>query len=596
MTVDLIVSVFFVLAISLQCLVAGRCLMWRLGLSAAPHDEIFQQNVWLFLALALGAGWALDILVLTFLGAIGRLHPSTLVIAILMISGLLYRRMDWCGIVAASISRLSGLAMLIGIVATLLFALRVPGHFDDTLYHLPLSRHYAEAGNLALMPYVRFPLFPQNGDLWMSLGYLFFGSTTKSVLIAQLLATWPLIVTGLGLVGVAQWLIGAAWPGFVAFALLFGRQPVKESLGFAYIDIAFMGFCWLAVLALALSLAYENNRTAWRRPMLWLAALMAGLALGTKLFAVVFVFLLWLGLAARKDWRGGSLYAVLVFLTGGFWYLRSWWISGDPIHPAGGSLFGHFLWNADDLLAQHAEQGTHGYPKSLAYIWPVLKKNGVLLFAAIPFALIFWQRMNAAIRLMLGVTGGYFFFWFYVTQVDRYLAPVLPMGLILVFWVLAQIGRRMAPHQVQWQKSAWGLIGAGLVSVVAMSVPLLWSIKQVRMEMPNWQSALNAKPGYALIMKANSLAQTNGARFLNLGFEELTYFYDGVAIGDWFGPGRYSQFANLDDPALVQRQAKALNADILVVNTRRFPINQDAYRQRFNIQIINDDGLVMTLR
>lgn len=596
MTADLTFSVLFVLVVTLQCLITGRGLMGRLGL-LAPAYEVLQKNTWLGLALALGAGWAVDILALSCLGAAGWLNAPMLVTTLFLITGFLCRRGDWHGFgVSDAISRLSGVAMLIGLVASLLFALRVPGHFDDTLYHLPLSRHYAEAGSLALMPYVRFPLFPQNGDLWMSLGYLFFGNTTKSVLIAQLLATWPLFVSGLCLVGAAQWLIGATWPGFVSFALLFGRQPVKESLGFAYIDISFMGFCWLAVLTVALSLAYETDRRIWRRPILWLAALMAGLALGTKLFAVVFVFLLWLGLAARKDWRASLIYAVLILLTGGFWYLRSWLISGDPIHPAGGSWFGYFLWNADDLLAQHAEQATHGYPKSLAYLWPVLKKTGVLLFVPIPLALIFWQRMSVAIRLMLGVTAVYFLFWFYVTQVDRYLAPVLPMGLILVFWTFAQVGQRIFRRPYAWQKNAWGMAGAGLVSIGAMSIPLSWSIEQFQSEVPIWKTIFNAKPGYTLIMDANALAQEHGRRFLNLGFEELTYFYDGVAIGDWFGPGRYSQFESLKDPALLKRKAGEYQAQIMVINTHRFPINMDAYRELFDIHVINDVGVVMVVR
>lgn len=596
MTSDLIFSVLFVLVVTLQCLVTGRGLMGQLGLFSPAYD-VLQKNTWLGLALALGAGWAVDILALTCLGAAGWLNALMLVTTLLLITGFLCRRVDWHRLgVSDAISRLPGVAMLIGLVATLLFALRVPGHFDDTLYHLLLSRHYAETGSLALMPYVRFPLFPQNGDLWMSLGYLFFGNTTKSVLIAQLLATWPLFVSGLGLVGAAQWLISATWPGFVSFALLFGRQPVKESLGFAYIDISFMGFCWLAVLTVALSLAYETDRRIWRRPMLWLAALMAGLALGTKLFAVVFVFLLWLGLAVRKDWRGCLVYAVLVLLTGGFWYLRSWLISGDPVHPAGGFWFGHFLWNAQDLLAQHAEQGTHGYPKSLAYVWPALKKTGVVIFAAIPLALIFWLRMNGALRLMLGVSVGYFTFWFCVTQVDRYLAPILPMGFILVFWILAQIAQTIAQYFYAWQSKTWGLSGAGIVSIGAMSIPLLWAVEQLRIEIPNWQTILNAKPGYMLIMDANALAQEHGRRFLNLGFEELTYFYDGVAIGDWFGPGRYSQFEDLQDPALLRRKVSEYQAQIMVINTNRFPINMDAYGQLFDIRRTNEAGVVMTVR
>ena len=55
-----------------------------------------------------------------------------------------------------------------------------------------------------------------------------------------------------------------------------------------------------------------------------------------------------------------AAFALAAAVLGGGWYARSFWISGDPISPAGGPWFGYFLWNADDLAGQAAEQAAYG--------------------------------------------------------------------------------------------------------------------------------------------------------------------------------------------------------------------------------------------
>src|SRR5690606_36499268 len=156
-----------------------------------------------------------------------------------------------------------------------------PGHFDDTMYQLPLARHYLEHQRIALHEYLRFPLFPQNINLLFVLGLMLDG-----VLLAQGFASLPLFIIAVGLVGASIWMLGTSTVGIFAGALLFIIGPIKRTLGFAYVDNGLAMFCWAATLAFLL---FDNERQQRKTALCWaaLAGLMAGAAAGSKYFGVV---------------------------------------------------------------------------------------------------------------------------------------------------------------------------------------------------------------------------------------------------------------------------------------------------------------------
>src|SRR5690554_2295916 len=139
-----------------------------------------------------------------------------------------------------------------------------PGHWDDTMYQLPLARHYVEHQAIVLHEYVRFPLFPQNMNLLFALG-LMLGDTFSPVathadelwrfgapeVFAQLFATLPLFVIALGMWGASLRYMNSGAPGLLAALTLFMIGPVKSTLGFAYVDNGLAMYCWAAALAVA---------------------------------------------------------------------------------------------------------------------------------------------------------------------------------------------------------------------------------------------------------------------------------------------------------------------------------------------------------
>jgi len=161
---------------------------------------------------------------------------------------------------------------------------------------------------------------------------------------------------------------------------------------------------------------------------------MAGMAMGTKYFGIVLVSLtaLWL-LVVRRDWRALLVYGGTALIFGSWWYIRAWVVSGDPIHPLGGNIFGYFLWDARDLeefvsAGRHLRRETSsGVIEAIRTFWTFIEQAGLGVFALVPLSLIYWRRLGPGLTLILAVTLSYFGFWVYATRVPD-ISPRL-MGL-----------------------------------------------------------------------------------------------------------------------------------------------------------------------
>lgn len=486
-------------------------------------------------------------------------------------------------------------------------SLHPPGHWDDTMYQLPLARHYVEQQAIVLDEYVRFPLFPQNFNLLFSLGMMVGDAVQGGAglasaesrlwhfgapeVFAQVFATLPLFIMALGMWGASHRYLGSGIPGLLAGLTLFMIGPIKSTLGFAYIDNGLAMFCMAAALAAAYMAergtrapakanladaagAYSSSNadtaavnaeantdasarsSRLRVALTLLAGLMAGGACGTKYFGVVMAVVVGIAIVAivficerqpaARDMRpvsarrpfhralqAAALYAAAVLMAGIAWYVRSAFISGDPIHPAGARFFGFFLWNEGDLAFQHAEQAQYGVRRNPVMFPIALLEAGVLLWLP-AFVGLFLRRVPAPVRVLQAVFLGYMLFWFFVTQVPRYLAPVYGLGGLLTFYALYRAWL-WARRRSQLRNAAWPAV---IMLVLSLTYTAERSIKYGR-EFAHPEPLLAAKPGYALYQQANAHIREFGPRLVQVGFEGGAYFFQRTVIGDWFGPGRY---------------------------------------------------------
>ncbi len=205
----------------------------------------------------------------------------------------------------------------------------------DTLwYHMPVAARFAQQGAITPLHFIDpgidigsvIPFYPANGELVHTFGILVVGNDFLSVLLnlgwltLALLAAWcvgrPYGVAPITLTGCAALMVA---PGLVA------TQP-----GGAYTDVT-----GLALVTSAAALLVNGERHPGQSAATGIAALAAGLALGTKFTFVAPVVALtvgvWFVTPRGLRVRTGLWWAGLALLTGGFWYGRNVEAIGNPL-------------------------------------------------------------------------------------------------------------------------------------------------------------------------------------------------------------------------------------------------------------------------
>jgi hypothetical protein len=459
-----------------------------------------------------------------------------------------------------------------------------------------------ENQGIVLNEYLRFPLVPQNMQMLFALGLMTGGDAA-----AQGMATVPIFIMSVGLIGCGLWLLGSTLPGFLSVLLLLCLPAIRETLGYAYIDDGLALFSWGATLALAV---WASAGARSRRALI-IAGMLAGGAAGTKIFGGVLALLLGLYLLlVRRDWRSSLTYAIATTVFGSWWYVRSTILSGDPIHPMGGNIFGYFLWNAADLLNQHQTDSSYVVEKNLPDLWPAFGKAGALLWGLAFLSGIYAKRKNNDIRIFYGVFVIYFLFWFLVTRVERYLAPVFAVASFLSAYLLyrAALGRVLGTLT---STRAW--LGnpqfPAALSLVVLLPAAAYLYMRVEYAVAKWSETLHKRTGYALFEQANKLSPSFGHKLVQVGFENDIYFFDGAVIGDWFGPARYStmmtcsinfshsaHFCQMIPPLELIKLMNGYNSRMVAINTKRVTVDVLAYEKYFDVNKETADGVLLTLR
>ncbi len=604
------------------CLFIGAALNARLSL----WKEIIgpQNNAYLKIFFSIASGLCVTLAFLFLLGEIGILNIYAVVIcAVLTLAlsfvsifdqpgfslfGDLFARAEK-NIAPTLIETLSILILFIVVTGA---SIRAMGYWDDTMYHLPLARYYVEHQAIGLKEYLRFPLFPQNMDLLFALGLMLDGD-----LLAQGLATVPVFIAAIGLLGVSRWLLSSALPGYLSIGLFLSLPLVWIHLGFAYIENGLALFCWAATVAVAIW--ESSNRKSWK--WLALAGALAGCAAGTKYFGGAFASILWLYiLISRKSWKESMIFALAVFAFGSWWYIRSALISGDPIHPVGARIFGYFLWNEGDYAYQQQEQSRFGVPKNILNLWAALQAVKVEVFALAFLFIAFLKRADKAFKLFYAVFVVYIVFWFFATQVERYLAPITFVGCFLSVAFVVRLAKRSGQSFSSLFRHSYcvrtalfysvrSTIGTGTCLILLAAAAIYQHAVLLPKTFATWETVLLNRPGYPLFRQANALIPSKGDRLVQIGFENGIYFYNGTVIGDWYGPGRYSSLMicsprfvrNANTCALIPAAEmadtmKTFNSRLLAVNGSFVSIDIDDYKKRFDIVKAYHRNYLLALR
>lgn len=229
--------------------------------------------------------------------------------------------------------------------------------FDTMQYHMPFAAGFAQSGSITALHYFD-PTYlswfdPANAELVHAEGILLVGRDIVS----------PLMNLGwLALALLAAWCIGKpyrrGWLSVLATgSLLLAPIFLIRQPGQAMTDTpaAALLLASGALLVAALDSREEGDRIRPELvPYVVVAALAAGLALGTKANLLPEVFVLAVGAVIitvpGTKLRVGAIWATAILLTAGVWYIRNLVVTGNPL-PWFGFHFGPLSLPATDQIA-----------------------------------------------------------------------------------------------------------------------------------------------------------------------------------------------------------------------------------------------------
>jgi hypothetical protein len=590
MVEEILRTSLFALLFFLHITAVGLAASSGAGLPEQPDAKVNASGTLFSIAVALG--FVIDLTLASALAFLGLLNVPAVVIVVVLSSAMAFvllvirRRMS-----EFVLPKADSLFLLLLLVVTVASAFSVPGRFGDDLeYHLPAARIVAAHHGLTVAPFLRFPLFPQSMEVLFAVGMM-----TAGVAGAQFVASLPFAIICVGLLAVSRMLFGSIAPGLLAILGTISLPFVRGIFGCANVDLALGLCCFYALVALLVA-----DRSG-SRPWIILAGVFAGASCAIKYFGLPFAALLMLYVAARRRSFSDVLaFGLAASLIGGAWYVRNWAISGDPLHPVLGNLFGHYLWNADDLARQAVEQRwlSDGRSGTLALIMRPKALVAIFLLALLTSVT---RRLRPELLGLTLIILAYCTLWLPTTKVLRYLLPVLP-AVALMFGAAA------------WRGSLWVLERAGkgplanagdrtisAVSIALATVAAIFAVTHARDDLMHRNQLLSALPGYGAFTLASRLRPALGNRMVQLGFGKATYFFTGETIGNWFGPGRYAQMmrcprrsrCEVVEPNQMRRLLYRFKAQMVTVDSREYAFNEAAYMQDFNIVYRGRDGSVL---
>ena len=213
---------------------------------------------------------------------------------------------------------------------------------DDLSYHATFAAHCISEKTLNIVPYIYHCYYPFNAETMSMWFVLPFGSDGFASLSGVL---WMCIIILSGL-SICSTVGCPKYTAAIICVLLFSSQICKEWMrAFSSVDLATAAMTLAAAAIVIDGYSYDGQG---KRHGLFAAGLFAGYALGCKVsFApasvVMFVWIALYNAGKEKIMsrcRSATALAAGVLLTGSFWYIRNYVLTGNPIFPAEVGPFG----------------------------------------------------------------------------------------------------------------------------------------------------------------------------------------------------------------------------------------------------------------
>jgi len=284
------------------------------------------------------------------------------------------------------------------------------------------------------------------------------------------------------------------------------------------------------------------------------------------------------------------LYVAVCFLAPCvYWYARNLILTGDPLNPIGGRIFGFSNWNADDYALQFEDLKNRS-------AWP-----GFVLWAALVVPFLSTFRNTQSMRHAMVFAAYSVVIWIVTSHYPRYLMPAFPVLALLAasgwHWLGLQGQNAIRGVSKMWtpgpRLASTGGFSLVVIVCFASSFHIATSWRKIAPTDSIRNEILENKiAGYQML---SDLKIHPVGRIYQFGIGEFKYYAPNPIWGDYFGPWRYSDFAPLE-PAQLARSLKTHDFGHMLVHAGLFP--EIASRPGFNdyFKEIRSDGAVKLYR
>ena len=379
-------------------------------------------------------------------------------------------------------------------------AILPPAEYDVREYHLQAPKEWWLAGSIDFMPHNIYANMPMAAEIqslaammiWNLLGLdpsedvWWWGALSGKVLLASYAVLMATLVAGAtrlfaASIGIAEAnaVTAARWSRVLA--LSFPAIVEGASLGLNESAIACNFSAGLLILATAKCSKDEPANPSDFLQITALVALAAGGAMACKYPAVVLVIPILFGLWIIRGVRPLTLKPLLVWLLmltlgGGVWYLKNWWLAGNPVYPLAAGVFGGQTMTAEKITQWNTGHATPSitiaaFQQSIADLLWNWRLQG---WATLPFvvlgiaALARDHQRNLLYSLASAATFGFLVWWLITHRVDRFMIPVLPLA-----FVVAGIGWAALAENFGRKTPTWGISVLLLFNFIYVAGPAL---------------------------------------------------------------------------------------------------------------------------
>jgi hypothetical protein len=473
------------------------------------------------------------------LGAPGLLRPAVLIpiLVAVHIAAFYWERRRPAG----QVTILFG---LLALAPLFILALYPPTAFDETMYHLPYARAFAQSGGLPATPALRFPVFPALGELLFAETLLLAGDVATH--LVSLLA----VLTTAGLL--FAWGRRAFSPqaGWIAAALWLGNPIVAHLAGTDYVEPL------LALFVTGALFSAWMYRQSGERAWLLLAAVFAGSAAGVKYLGLFFAAAVFVDLALARR-KAALLFGFLAFLVLAPTYVRIAIHTGNPIFPYLPGIFGSTPWDPILLKPMADVIAPETLVRFVRLPWDVVFHRSAVgqhppfspfYLLGLPLLLHSRSRRLAVLPLVWAAV------FLFLPPDSRYLVPILP-PLSLALAGSLRIEKRSLLAAVCALAFLPGWLYAGYRVVKQGPPPSTAEERDLYLT-----QKLPLYPAVRHLDRISEVAYVFNA-------ENMKYFHEGALYGDWIGPVSFRRLLPLvANPELLHRELRKLGATHLLMS------------------------------